>query len=48
MLKTAYRKTKRGRVLKLTKEVYLRKDIPCGFESCPFCETNSNIPINNK
>lgn len=37
MLNITFRKTKRGRIQKITKEVYLRADIPCGYENCPYC-----------
>lgn len=37
MLNIAFRKTKRGRIQKIIKEVYLRPDIPCGYEGCPYC-----------
>ena len=34
----SFKKTKRGKIRKLVKEVYLRDDIPCGFE-CSFCDS---------
>ena len=41
MLKSFYKKTKRGRILKINQERYLRNDINCGLEKCPLCEEQS-------
>lgn len=32
-----HRKTARGKVLKVLREVYVRDDIPCGVEACGEC-----------
>lgn len=39
--KTGFRKTKRGKVLRLTREHYLRDDIWCGYEACTICQQDS-------
>jgi len=36
--KTFLKKTRRGKVIKVVREHYLRDDIPCGCESCPECK----------
>ena len=33
--KTFLRKTRRGKVVKVVREHYLRDDLPCGSQSCP-------------
>ena len=50
-LKTSIRKTKKGSILKVVREHYLRTDISCGVESCTTCPPNrtssklSDLPI---
>jgi len=50
-LKTSIKKTRKGAVLKLVRECYLRDDISCGVEKCTKCESNytssklSDLPI---
>ena len=50
-LKTTIRKTKKGAILKVVREHYLRSDISCGVEGCVTCPPNctssklSNLPI---
>ena len=50
-LKSSVRKTKKGSILKVVREHYLRNDIGCGVESCATCPPNctssklSSIPI---
>ena len=42
----SYKKTKRGKIRKLVKEIYLRDDISCGFYSCQVCEiSDSAMPL---
>lgn len=36
-LNSFLRKTRRGHVLKITHELYLRTDIPCGSRACRQC-----------
>ncbi|XP_033754703.1 exosome complex exonuclease RRP44-like [Pecten maximus] len=36
--KTFVKKTKRGKILKIVREHYLRDDISCGSESCQICD----------
>lgn len=36
-LNSFLRKTRRGHVLKITHELYLRTDIPCGSHACRQC-----------
>ena len=36
-LNSFLRKTRRGHVLKITHELYLRTDIPCGSHACHQC-----------
>lgn len=36
-VKVYHRKTKRGNVLKVVREHYLRDDIPCGITECRCC-----------
>ncbi|KPM08168.1 exosome complex exonuclease RRP44-like protein [Sarcoptes scabiei] len=37
LIQSAYRKTKKGSIIKSVREVYLRDDLHCGKESCPYC-----------
>ena len=50
--KTFYRKTKRGKILKVVREHYLRVDIWCGIEKCPSClgsaDENEEPLMNNE
>ncbi len=39
-VKITYKKTKRGGIGKIVKEVYLRKDISCGLLNCAFCSSS--------
>lgn len=41
--KVFLKKTKRGGVLKIVREHYLRDDLTCGHPSCNTCEQNSNV-----
>ena len=40
--RTAFRKTKGGKVLRVTREHYLRDDIWCGSEACTQCKQDSH------
>jgi len=50
-LKTSIKKTRKGAVLKIVREHYLRNDISCGVENCSTCPPNltssklSSVPI---
>ena len=50
-LKTSIKKTRKGAVLKIVREHYLRSDISCGVEDCSTCPPNltssklSGVPI---
>ena len=35
-----YKKTAKGKIIKLIEEQYIRTDLPCGFAACPFCDAN--------
>ena len=37
---TIHRKTKKGTIIKIVREHYLRRDIPCGVKSCQACQEN--------
>ncbi|KAB7507513.1 Exosome complex exonuclease RRP44 [Armadillidium nasatum] len=37
-LKTFYRKTKKGNIIKIVREHYLRDDVWCGLQACTVCE----------
>lgn len=39
--RTGFRKTKGGKVLRLTREHYLRDDIWCGSEACTVCKQDA-------
>ena len=41
--KSFVRKTKKGNVVKVVKEHYLRDDIYCGLEVCPVCQNDNPI-----
>lgn len=43
--KVFHRRTKRGAVMKIVREHYLRDDIPCGFEGCEKCA--EIVPLND-
>ncbi|XP_060878753.1 exosome complex exonuclease RRP44 [Metopolophium dirhodum] len=43
--KTFIRKTKRGNILKIVREHYLRDDIGCGSKICKKCKHNSERPL---
>lgn len=38
MITTQYKKTRKGKIMKFTHQVYLRNDIPCGYDKCEMCE----------
>lgn len=42
-LNSFLRKTRRGHVLKITHELYLRDDIPCGSQICRQCSIDSTM-----
>ena len=49
--KTFLRKTRRGRIVKIVREHYLRDDIWCGFPSCESCQQENveeNIMLQNE
>jgi exosome complex exonuclease DIS3/RRP44 len=35
--KSFFKKTKRGAVIKIVREHYLRSDLACGLPGCPIC-----------
>jgi exosome complex exonuclease DIS3/RRP44 len=39
-LKTFVKKTRRGKILKVVREHYLRDDLSCGVESCTGCRAD--------
>ena len=41
--KVFLKKTKRGKIVKIVREHYLRDDIWCGIEQCPGCQQQQNI-----
>ena len=43
--KSIVKKTKRGAVLKVVREVYLRDDIGCGVEGCGRCKHHQQKPV---
>ncbi|KAL5022343.1 hypothetical protein ScPMuIL_001498 [Solemya velum] len=43
--KTFVKKTKRGGVMKIVREHYLRDDITCGSANCKVCDINSPKPL---
>ncbi|XP_050442392.1 exosome complex exonuclease RRP44 [Adelges cooleyi] len=45
--KTFIRKTKRGNILKIVREHYLRDDIGCGSQLCKKCKFNYDPPLQN-
>lgn len=44
-LNSFLRKTRRGHVLKITQELYLRSDIPCGSQFCRECPMEPSIAV---
>ncbi|MPC15533.1 Exosome complex exonuclease RRP44 [Portunus trituberculatus] len=42
-LKVFYRKTKKGNIIKVVREHYLRNDVWCGYEGCRECECEKPI-----
>lgn len=36
--KEGYKKTRRGQIGKIVEEVYLRRDISCGYKNCSHCK----------
>lgn len=41
-LKTFVRKTRRGKILKVVREHYLRDDLSCGIAGCSACQKNAS------
>lgn len=41
-IKVSYRKTRRGQIGKIVEEIYLRRDISCGYKKCPHCRDFGN------
>jgi exosome complex exonuclease DIS3/RRP44 len=41
-LKTFVRKTRRGKILKVVREHYLRDDLACGIAGCNLCQKNAS------
>ncbi|GJJ08443.1 hypothetical protein Clacol_002659 [Clathrus columnatus] len=39
-----FKKTARGKVLKVLRERYLRDDVPCGLSLCSLCDTEQALP----
>lgn len=46
-LKTFVKKTRRGKILKVVREHYLRDDLGCGIESCSLCRTTEDSDDDN-
>jgi exosome complex exonuclease DIS3/RRP44 len=44
-LNSFLRKTRRGHVLKITHELYLRTDIPCGSHACQQCPIDQSTVL---
>ncbi len=42
------RKTRRGHVLKITQELYLRSDITCGSNACQQCSTDQSTVLDKQ
>ena len=42
--RVSFKKTKRGKIRKIVREIYLRDDIPCGFSDCMQCSNQSHFP----
>ncbi|CCA72877.1 probable DIS3 3`-5` exoribonuclease required for 3` end formation of 5.8S rRNA [Serendipita indica DSM 11827] len=40
-----FKKTAKGKVIKVLRERYLRDDIPCGINECPYCITQQSRPL---
>ena len=40
------KRTRRGKVMQVVRETYLRKDIGCGVSSCPQCPSSAYQPLN--
>jgi exosome complex exonuclease DIS3/RRP44 len=47
-LNSFLRKTRRGHVLKITHELYLRTDITCGSHACQQCPTNQSAVLDKQ
>lgn len=47
MLKTRvfHKKSRRGRVRKVVRELYLRDDVPCGIRECRLCPPSVAPPL---
>ncbi len=41
-LKTFIKKTRRGKIMKVVREHYLRDDLSCGIESCTECRNEED------
>ena len=37
------KKTRRGKIIKVAREHYLRDDLPCGSAACTHCEDNPGV-----
>ncbi|KRX06611.1 Nucleic acid-binding, OB-fold [Pseudocohnilembus persalinus] len=46
-IKINYRKTKRGQIGKIVEEVYLRRDVSCGYKGCSICSEFGNEEQND-
>ncbi|XP_071174781.1 exosome complex exonuclease RRP44-like isoform X2 [Mytilus edulis] len=46
--KTFIKKTKKGSIIKIVREHYLRDDITCGCQSCTICDKNDVKPLESK
>jgi exosome complex exonuclease DIS3/RRP44 len=42
------RKTRRGHVLKITQELYLRSDITCGSNACQQCSSDQSTVLDKQ
>ena len=47
-LNSFLRKTRRGHVLKITHELYLRNDITCGSNACQQCNINQTTVLDKQ
>ena len=47
-LNSFLRKTRRGHVLKITHELYLRTDIPCGSRACRQCPIDPSTVLDEQ
>ena len=47
-LKTFIKKTRRGKIMKVVREHYLRDDLSCGIESCTECRNDEDSGASQK